>query len=188
MYGPGVDGPVITTPRLILRPPVPEDFEGWAAFAAGEAETRFLGGVQARAVAWRGFLSMAGAWAIQGFAMFSIVERESGAWIGRAGPWQPEGWPGREVGWGILEGYWGHGYATEAAAAAMDWAFAELGWPDVIHCIDAGNTASERVAERLGSRRLRTASLPPPFEGDPIPVWGQTAEEWRARRSADGPA
>ncbi len=62
----------------------------------------------------------------------------------------------------------------------MEWAFDTLGWTEIIHCIDEGNTASERVAERLGSRRLRRATLPPPHPVE-LTVWGQTRDEWRAR-------
>jgi RimJ/RimL family protein N-acetyltransferase len=177
-----VDGPAIETPRLLLRPPAPEDFDGWAAFMADEESARFVGGAQPRAAAWRGFLTMAGAWAIQGFGMFSVIERATGDWVGRLGPWHPEGWPGTEVGWGIQRDRQGRGYATEGSAAAIDWAFAHLGWTEVIHCIDEENTASARVAERLGSRRLRTARLPAPYEDTEVVVWGQSAAEWRARR------
>ena len=53
-----MDGPVLQTERLILRPTRAEDFEPWAAFMADEAATRFIGGAQPRATAWRGFLSM----------------------------------------------------------------------------------------------------------------------------------
>ena len=63
------------------------------------------------------------AWALQGFSMFSVIEKASGDWIGRLGPWAPEGWPGTEVGWGIVRSAWGKGYATEGAAATIDWAF-----------------------------------------------------------------
>jgi RimJ/RimL family protein N-acetyltransferase len=90
---------------------------------------RHLGGVQPRSVAWRGFLQMAGAWTIQGFSMFSVIEEVSGRWIGRIGPWRPEGWPGPEVGWALSRDVWGKGYATEAATAAMDWVFDELAGP-----------------------------------------------------------
>jgi RimJ/RimL family protein N-acetyltransferase len=112
--------------------------------------------------------------------MFSVLERDTGRWVGRVGPLHPEGWPGDEVGWGIVRDAWGRGYATEAAAAAVEWAFDALGWTEVIHCIDEGNTASERVAEHLGSRRLRRAVLPPPHPVE-LTVWGQTRHEWRAR-------
>lgn len=49
-----INGPILVTQRLILRPPGPEDFERWAEFCADEKTMRFLGGVQPRAVAWRG--------------------------------------------------------------------------------------------------------------------------------------
>src|SRR3546814_15813867 len=77
---------------------------------------------------------------------------------------------------------WGNGYATEAGTAAIDWAFEHLGWDDIIHCIDPGNAASQRVAQRLGSRRLRSGVLPPPFENLQLAIWGQTRSQWDARR------
>jgi RimJ/RimL family protein N-acetyltransferase len=173
----------IETARLILRPTMREDFDGWAALMADEETARFIGGVQTRPVAWRGFLTMAGAWAMQGFAMFSIIEKSSGRWIGRLGPWVPEGWPGTEVGWGLLRDAWGKGYAVEGAAAAIDWAFAHLGWNEVIHTIGPENIASQAVARKLGSRNLRSGRLPAPFEHVPVDVWGQSREEWLARRA-----
>jgi RimJ/RimL family protein N-acetyltransferase len=89
--------------------------------------TRFIGGPQVRSIAWRSFVSVTGAWVIQGFSMFSVIEKSSGRWIGRLGPWVPEGWPGAEVGWSIIPDAWGKGYATEGAAASMDWVFDHLG-------------------------------------------------------------
>jgi RimJ/RimL family protein N-acetyltransferase len=158
----------IETPRLILRPPVEADFEPWAELSADEETMRTLGGVQVRPVAWRSFLFVVGGWQILGFSPFSVIEKSSGRWIGRVGPMYPEGWPAREVGWTIARPAWSKGYATEAATAAIDWAFARLGWDEVVHCIEDGNLASRRVAERLGAQPLRMARLPPPF--DPMPA------------------
>ena len=100
-------GPTLETERLILRPPVLEDFEGVAELLADEEAARHIGGHMPREAAWRRFLQMPGAWAMQGFAMFSVVDKASGRWLGRAGPWQPEGWPGTEVGWSFLRSAWG---------------------------------------------------------------------------------
>lgn len=173
-------GPTLETARLILRPPTPEDFEGWAAFAADAEVNRHLGGPQPREVAWRTMCTMTGAWVIRGFSMFSIIEKDSGRWVGRLGPWQPEGWPGTEVGWGVTRESWGKGYAVEGATAAIDWAFDHLGWTEVIHTIDPGNINSQNVARRLGATILRHAVLPPPLN-DSIDVWGQSREQWKAR-------
>jgi RimJ/RimL family protein N-acetyltransferase len=174
--------PRLETDRLILRLPTPEDFESWAAFAADEEVMRHLGGVQTRSVAWRGMCSFAGAWMVRGFSMFSLVEKATGRWVGRAGPWQPEGWPGAEVGWGLAREAWGKGYATEAATAALDYVFDELGWDEVIHCIEPANVNSQNVARRLGSTLLRQARMPAPFEHLVVGVWGQDRDQWRARR------
>ena len=173
-------GPTLETDRLILRPPSPEDFEAWAAFAADEEANRYLGGAQPREIAWLTMCVMNGAWVVRGYSMFSIVEKETGLWVGRLGPWRPEGWPGTEVGWGVIRERWGRGYAVEGAAAAIDWAFGHLGWTEVIHTIDPGNTNSQNVARKLGSSILRHAVLPPPLN-DSVDVWGQTREQWRAR-------
>jgi RimJ/RimL family protein N-acetyltransferase len=177
-------GPTLETARLILRPIQAQDFEAWAAFMADEEVTRFLGGVQVRSVAWRGFLQVAGAWAMQGFSMFSVIEKASGRWVGRLGPWRPEGWPGPEVGWGLAREAWGKGYAMEGAIASIDWAFDHLGWTEVIHSIEAPNVASQNVARRLGSTILRTEPLPPPFQDHVCDIWGQSRDQWRARRAS----
>lgn len=69
----------------------------------------------------------------------------------------------------------------ERLIASIDWAVDHLGWTEVIHCIEAPNTASIAVAERLGSTRLRQAQLPAPFEAITVEVWGQSREACRAR-------
>ncbi len=171
----------IETERLILRPPRVEDFDGFAALMADERTARFIGGVQSRPEAWRKFIAFAGAWVIQGFSMFSVIEKSSGRWLGRLGPWRPEGWPGPEVGWALLRDAWGQGYATEGAAAAMDYAFDVLEWNYVVHTIAAENRPSRRLARRLGSCYLKKGRLPPPHPDDPIDIWGQTRASWHDR-------
>jgi RimJ/RimL family protein N-acetyltransferase len=179
-------GPTLETERLILRPTASEDFEAWAAFMADDEVTRYLGGTQPRSTAWRGMMQVAGSWAVHGFAMFSVIEKASGRWVGRLGPWQPEGWPGTEVGWGLTRDAWGKGYAQEGAIAAIDWAFDHLGWTEVIHSIESGNLASRRVAERLGSVIWRSEPLPAPYEHISVDIWGQSRAEWMARRAVRG--
>ena len=175
-------GPVIQTERLTLRPIALEDFPRWAEMMADPEAARFLGGAQPAATAWRGFMTMAGAWSLTGVSMFSVVERDSGLWLGRIGPWRPHDWPGTEVGWGLHSEAQGKGYGVEAATAAIDYAFDVLGWSEVIHCIDPDNLPSIRLAERVGSYNQGPTRLPPPFEQLTIERWGQTRDEWRARR------
>lgn len=54
---------------------------------------------------------------------------------------------------------------------------------DFIHCIDPDNHGSIGVARRLGSINRGPGRLPAPFEHMPIEIWGQTRQDWVARRS-----
>ena len=177
-------GPTLTTERLVLRPPQPGDFDAFAEMMADAPSLAFLGGAQPKAVAWRTFAGLAGGWALNGFAMFCVFERESGRFVGRIGPHRPSGWPGDEVGWGLVRHAWGKGYALEAAVASMDFAVEQLGWTDVIHCIDPDNTASIALAQRLGSRNRGPGRLPEPFDDHRVDLWGQTAPQWRTHRAS----
>jgi RimJ/RimL family protein N-acetyltransferase len=174
--------PILETERLILRAPETGDFERWAEFHCDPDSMRHLGGPVNRAEAWRAMSAVVGMWPLLGFSEFSVVERASGRWIGRVGPWCPEGWPGREVGWMLHAEARGKGYAIEAATACMDFAFETLGWTHVIHVIDPRNQASQAVARRLGSVLEGPVSLPPPWDDRPEEAWGQSRESWRARR------
>jgi RimJ/RimL family protein N-acetyltransferase len=177
-------GPTLETERLLLRPPQAEDLASWAAFSADEEAMRYVGGVQSRHGAWRSLCAAAGGWTIRGFSLFSVIEKSTGRWIGRLGPWLPEEWPGTEVGWSLVRDTWGRGYAREGATAAIDYAFDVLGWSDVIHCIDPRNTASIALAKRLGSTLWREDRLPAPFDKDLVEIWGQTREQWRMRNAS----
>lgn len=180
-------GPTLTTARLVLRPPIQEDFDGFAAMAQEQETMRYIGGAAPRDAAWRVMASLAGSWALLGYGMFSVLRRDSGEWIGRLGPWRPGGkeggWPGDEVGWGLKASAMGQGFAHEGAIAAIDWAFGALGWAHVIHCIDKNNAPSIALAERLGSRLEREdLTLPPPFDAHKVDIYGQSKAAWRARR------
>jgi RimJ/RimL family protein N-acetyltransferase len=174
-------GPTLETARLILRPPREEDLDGWAELMGDPESARFIGGQQERSAAWRGMATMAGSWSLKGFGMFSVIDKASGEWLGRVGPWQPEGWPGTEVGWGLLRRAWGHGYARESAEAAIDWAFDALGWDEVIHIIALDNVGSQALAKRLGATNAGPTRMPPPFEAIEVELWRQSRERWLRR-------
>ena len=176
------DAPVIETERLVLRAPQIGDFERFAELHADEEAARWIGGHLPRASAWRKFLQQPGAWALQGFGMFSIIERGSGRWLGQAGPWRPDGWPGDEVGYMLHPDAWGWGYVSEAVPVIIDWTLDSLGWDAFIHCIAPENLASKKVAGRLGSSFRELASLPPPYQDTACEVWGQTRAQWQQSR------
>ena len=149
----------IETPRLLLRPPRMEDFDGWAVMMADPEGSRFISGPQPRSVAWHSFMAVAGCWALQGFCLFSVIEKSSGRWIGRLGPLMPEGWPGPEVGWALVRDVWHQGYATEGVTAAINWVFDHLGWTEVIHVIAPESCLpSARSQDRIAPPRSWTAA------------------------------
>ena len=97
--------------------------------------------------------------------------RRHGALVGRAGLFEPEGWPGFELIWMLRRQSWGKGYATEAARRILRHAFTDLGRERVISLIRPANAASIRVAERVGER----------LEG-PTELFGQEALLYAAAR------
>jgi RimJ/RimL family protein N-acetyltransferase len=174
-------GPTLETDRLTLRPPCAEDFDAWAALLADPVAARFIGRAQPPSGAWRNLATTTGAWVINGFGNFSVIEKATGRWIGRAGPWQPHGWPGPEIGWAFDRAVWGKGYATEAARRCLDFAFEVLGWDRVVHPIDPANIASIAVAQRIGSALLGPTRLPWPHEDAVVDLYGQSRAAWKAR-------
>jgi RimJ/RimL family protein N-acetyltransferase len=176
----------LDTSRLLLRVPTLADLDDWAAMMQDPEAAKFIGGVVSRSVSWRALMTMIGSWHATGVGMFSVFEKSTGRWVGRLGPWRPEGWPGTEIGWAIARDCWGRGYATEGAEAAIAYAFNELGWTDVIHSIDPDNVASQAVARRLGSRNLGPGTLPDPYQHSRIDIWGQSRDEWLARQQRKG--
>ncbi|MEH6757049.1 MAG: GNAT family N-acetyltransferase [Parasphingorhabdus sp.] len=178
----GLEDIHIETERLILRRPNASDFDGWADFQADEKTMTYLGGVKSRAESWRDLCCMVGAWHVRGYAMFSLILKDSGQWIGRIGPWYPDGWPGTEVGWGVASEFAGKGYALEAAVASMNYAIDTLGWTDICHTIDPENRASIKLAERVGSTNRGPTRLPEPYQDARVDDWGQSRDQWSENR------
>jgi RimJ/RimL family protein N-acetyltransferase len=147
-----VNIPEVTTERLLLRGFREEDFEPWAAIAADDEVMRAVGrenGLEP----WEAYnevFSTLGHWAVKGYGLWALEERATGELVGRAGLYYPPDWPEIEVGWRIARPRWGEGFAPEAGAAALRWAFDDLGVDHVVSLIADANTRSQRVAEKLG--------------------------------------
>jgi RimJ/RimL family protein N-acetyltransferase len=120
---------------------------------------------------------MAGHWALHGFGLFVVEEKQTGRYVGRVGPWFPVGWPGLEVGWGIAKGFRGKGYAVEAATASLDWTFATFEIDKIVHIIRPENVASQNVARRLGATIERQVELFDHISD----LWVTQRDAWTAR-------
>jgi RimJ/RimL family protein N-acetyltransferase len=162
--------PKLSTERLLLRGFREQDLDEYARICADPEVVRYLGAGTpfSRTDAWRQMATILGHWHLRGYGLWAVEERRSGALIGRIGFWEPEGWPGFELGWVLGRNWWGKGYATEGARAALDFAFADLGREHVISLIHPDNRASIRVAERLGESLEAETEL----SGHPVLIYG----------------
>jgi RimJ/RimL family protein N-acetyltransferase len=173
--------PILETDRLILREWKLDDFDDFAAMMGEPAVMEFLAGDSKplpRWMAWRAMTDMVGHWTLRGFGMFAVVEKSTAAFVGRVGPWQPEGWPEFEIGWALRSEYWGRGYAAEAARRCVEFAFTELDRSHVVSFISFGNYRSIKVAERLGERLERGMELPH-IPGKRVLQYGLHRRDWK---------
>jgi RimJ/RimL family protein N-acetyltransferase len=108
----------------------------------------------------------------QGFGFWALEVAATGTFIGFTGlnP-LPDGVPGAggtEIGWRLARHAWHHGYATEAARAALGVAFDNLGLPEIWSLTAVLNEPSLAVMRRLGlteTARFDHPRIPP---GDPL--------------------
>lgn len=150
--------PRLATARLLLRGFEPRDVEPYLAMMADPEVTRHLGDGRPlpRADAWRQLAMIVGHWALRGYGLWAVEERATGAFLGRIGCYEPEGWPALEVGYALARPAWGRGYAREGAAAALAHARDVLGRAEVVSIIRPANAASARVARALGAAPAET--------------------------------
>jgi RimJ/RimL family protein N-acetyltransferase len=171
--------PTLETERLILRGFRAGDFETFAAFMADEDVMRYLGGAaMTRDEAWRSLAVTLGHWELRGYGTWAVERKSDGAFMGRVGMIHPEGWPGLEIGWTLGKPFWGNGYATEAAASAMRYAFLTQPVPRLISCIDPDNRPSQAVAKRLGETKGIRTELVVGGKHFPVDIWEISRADW----------
>jgi len=167
----------LETERLLLRQPEPGDRDAYAEIWGDPEVVRYLGDgspVPPHRVP-AAIDAMLAHWERYGVGLFSVVRKEDERMIGRTGflVWDPESWANgmredltgdleTEIGWTFGRTHWGQGYATEAALACRELALGELGLSRFVSLIADGNTASVRVAEKIGET-LEREELPGPF-------------------------
>jgi len=102
------------------------------------------------------------AWRARGFGRFAVELRDTGEVIGMTGmaiPSDvPEIMPSVEIGWRLGRAHWGRGLATEAARAALGFAFTDGGLDRIVGIYVVGNDASARVMLKLGMRFDRSTT------------------------------
>ncbi len=149
----------LETERLIMRQWRESDLNVYAEFYSNQQAARFVGGQVTRDKAWRQMASIVGHWVLRGYGLWAIEQKQAPGLIGCVGLWEPEGWPELEVGYWLVPKAHGHGYATEAAIRARDYAYTELEAETLVSYIDPANEPSKHVAERMGAWHEATIEL-----------------------------
>lgn len=175
---------IIETERLVLRGLTEADFEEARAIL-GDAEVMYAwehGFSDEETKAW--IAENIARYRRDGFSYLAAEERAGGALAGFIGPLAENVNGERRTGVGYILGknFWGRGYATEGAAACVDYAFDQLGAEEVIAEIRPENSASRRVAERLGMTVRE--SFVKIYKGKEMPhlICVVTKDEWQARK------
>lgn len=172
-------GLVIETERLLLRRPSEGDLTGLIEVHAHPEVERFMG-------AWgeveaRGWLERVECcWDAHGYGRLVVLEKMTGALLGRSGLQWFDDLGEVELGWTLRREAWGRGYASEAARAGLMWAFRDFGHPYVTSRIEPANERSRTVATRLGMKVIRTDL----WARRPFLVHALTQEAW-AKQNAD---
>ncbi len=160
---------MIETARLLLRPPEPRDFDALHAMWSDPAVMRDLGPVKSTAHSRATIARHLGYGPSHGIGFNAVERGEDGAVIGFCGlkPGAPDTpiADELEIGWMFARACWGKGYAREAAAAWLDWAWAYRPEPRVVAITAACNLPSQALMARLGMRWIVDFEHPVQPEG-----------------------
>ncbi len=150
----------LVTDRLVLEPWHPRHRAAWRQLCREPAVMRYVGSGETWDSAEADDLldAMVAHWQEHGFGWRSALHWATGTWLGcvglnRVGPGLAGVDPDEvEIGWWLVRPAWGHGYASEGAAAVVEEAFGRLALDRVVAPVQPADLASARVARRLGMR------------------------------------
>jgi len=169
-----IGAPFLKTGRLVLRKHAIEDFAALHAMWTEPAVYRHIAGhPSTREESWSRLIRYMGHWTLLGYGYWAVEEQESGAFVGEMGfadyhrDIDPPFGDRPELGWILKTSAHGKGYATEALVTIAAWGDNHFGNRETACMIAPDNTASIRVAEKIGFReRLRTT-----YKGEPSVVF-----------------
>jgi len=166
--------PVIVTERLLLREWRDADVDAFTVMNADPVVMQFFPQTYTAERTLRFVARIRECWAERGYGLWAVERKDTASFIGYVGLW-PATFPAHftpavEVGWRLAAEQWGHGYATEAARAALAYGFDSLGLEEIVSFTSSINVRSWRVMERLGMRRDASGDFEHPNvpEGHPL--------------------
>ena len=150
-------GPTLAAPRLRLRRWRPADRTPFAVLNADPEVARYLSGPMTTADSDALIDRIEAGFEINGFGLWAVEVTATGEFIGFTGLSRPRFdapfMPAVEVGWRLARSAWGHGYATEAARAALAHGFGPGDLDEIVSFTTVTNARSRAVMDRLGMTR-----------------------------------
>jgi RimJ/RimL family protein N-acetyltransferase len=165
----------VETARLMLRMPELADAGAfmrivWDPEVVEQKQVTLLQPPGGLDVALKNTGDMLRQWEFRGYGQWSVVEKATDDVIGIVGFYHPQRpWPGVDLGWVIQRSRWGHGLATEAATAALEWIWQQTQVDRVVSLIAPDDVRSVRVATKIGQRFDRVDA--DPAHGEPVHVY-----------------
>ena len=183
--------PELTTERLLLRRWKDSDLAPFAELNADPEVMRHIRDPMSREESDAFAARIEEHLETDGYGLWAVEVRETGAFVGFTGlaqqTFEAPFNPSVEVGWRLAREAWGHGYATEAGAAALDFAFDVLELDEVVSITTTSNMRSMAVMRRLGMTRDPADDFEQQHKavGDPLRpavLHRLSRERWAARR------
>ena len=157
----GLPWEIAETARCLIRETTPEDVEEFYRIYSDPSITRYMDGLYPEREQEKRYIReyIEKVYTFYGFGVWTVVEKESGAVIGRAGLSYREGYDDPELGFIIGVPWQGKGYAREVCRAVLDYAWNALEFDRVQALVEPGNEASLRLCEELGFRLEKKTAL-----------------------------
>ena len=147
----------IETDRLILRPWTEADLAPFFEMNQDPKVIEFLPGVMSRDQVELFFEKVRGHFETYGYGLWAVELKRTGEFIGYTGlfnvMFEAPFTPAVEIGWRLASTHWGHGYATEAALAVMDFAKEFLSLSEIASFTVPQNLRSRNVMKKIGMQR-----------------------------------
>lgn len=147
----------VETPRLRLRGWTDDDVEGWVEMNLDPRVMEFFPSVTPAERSREQASLMRAEVEANGYGWFVLERKDRPGFAGVIAiaevRWEAPFQPRQEIGWRLPVHAWGRGFATEAAAAAMNFAFTDVGWTEIVAFTSKLNVRSMRVMEKIGMTR-----------------------------------
>lgn len=144
----------LRTERLLLRGWGPADREPFADLNADPEVMEHFPSTLDREESDRFVDIVEAGMAERGWGLWAVEVVGSGEFVGFVGlnpvPFEADFVPAVEIGWRLARRHWGHGYASEAARAALAYGFGTLGLARIVSFTALGNVRSQAVMRRIG--------------------------------------